>query len=229
MLQLRPTCECCDRLLPASSRDARICSFECTFCADCADTRLRGICPNCGGELVRRPIRPEAELAKFPASTERVFKPKGCKATSPGLGPTPDSIVVETFDSAPTSLLQAIDQGLEDHNLSVAPLQDVSPLSVIARDAHGQVLGGAVGRTWGGCCELLQLWVSKDQRSRGLGTRLLQQFENAARTRRCTVFYLTTLSYQAPDFYKRRGYSTAAEIAGYPDDIRKLLMLRIEA
>jgi hypothetical protein len=75
MLELRPGCECCDRDLPPDTRDARICSFECTFCADCADTKLGGVCPNCGGELERRPIRPAAKLAKNPASTRRVFKP----------------------------------------------------------------------------------------------------------------------------------------------------------
>ena len=80
MLELRPTCECCDRLLPASTADARICSFECTFCADCATNVLKGRCPNCTGELVRRPVRPAQALAKFPASTKRVLKDKGCAA-----------------------------------------------------------------------------------------------------------------------------------------------------
>lgn len=79
MLQLRPSCECCDRDLPPESLDARICTFECTFCVDCAQGVLHGICPNCGGELVRRPRRPAAKLAKFPASTQRVHKPDGCK------------------------------------------------------------------------------------------------------------------------------------------------------
>jgi hypothetical protein len=75
MLQLRPNCECCDRDLPPQSRDALICTFECTFCADCAETRFAGTCPNCGGDLVRRPIRPEPMLEKYPGSTERVRKP----------------------------------------------------------------------------------------------------------------------------------------------------------
>lgn len=82
MLQLRPSCECCDADLPPDSPDARICSFECTFCERCATTTLKGICPNCGGELVRRPIRPAAKLEKNPASTQRVFKPAGCRAAS---------------------------------------------------------------------------------------------------------------------------------------------------
>jgi len=79
MLDLRPNCECCGRDLPPDSPHAMICSFECTFCTDCAAGMLRGTCPNCGGELVRRPVRPPAMLAKYPASTERVLKPHaGC-------------------------------------------------------------------------------------------------------------------------------------------------------
>ena len=77
MLQLRPNCEGCDRDLPPASGEARICSFECTFCDDCAEGRFGGVCPNCGGDLVRRPIRPAALLAKYPASTERVVKAHG--------------------------------------------------------------------------------------------------------------------------------------------------------
>jgi hypothetical protein len=79
MLQLRPNCECCDRDLPADSGEALICSFECTFCAACATTVLKGKCPNCGGELVKRPRRPADKLAKYPASTQRVLKPQGCE------------------------------------------------------------------------------------------------------------------------------------------------------
>jgi hypothetical protein len=79
MLELRPNCECCDRDLPADSSDAFICSFECTFCRSCAQNRLGGKCPNCGGELVLRPRRPADRLAKYPASAERVYKPEGCK------------------------------------------------------------------------------------------------------------------------------------------------------
>ena len=77
MLELRPGCECCDRDLPPDSPDARICSFECTFCVDCA-RRLQGRCPNCGGDLVHRPLRPADKLAKYPPSSVRVFKPERC-------------------------------------------------------------------------------------------------------------------------------------------------------
>lgn len=78
MLQLRPNCECCNRDLPPESTEARICSFECTFCVTCAETVLDGKCPNCGGEMVVRPRRPADKLIKHPASTERVYNPAGC-------------------------------------------------------------------------------------------------------------------------------------------------------
>ena len=78
MLQMRPSCECCDRNLPPDSSDARICSFECTFCAACAEQILGGKCPNCSGELMPRPRRPPDKLDEHPASTERVHKATGC-------------------------------------------------------------------------------------------------------------------------------------------------------
>ena len=74
-LELRPNCECCDKDLSPEAADARICSFECTFCATCVAEKLPGgLCPNCGGEFVRRPIRPAAKLATSPGSTKRVLK-----------------------------------------------------------------------------------------------------------------------------------------------------------
>lgn len=76
MLQLRPSCECCDRDLPPDSPDAMICSFECTFCRDCATIVLKGRCPNCGGEFTPRPRRPAEKLARNPASTQRVYNPR---------------------------------------------------------------------------------------------------------------------------------------------------------
>jgi uncharacterized protein len=79
MLELRPNCECCNLDL-APDGAARICSFECTFCASCAEGALKGVCPNCGGELVARPRRPAALLAKYPPSTKRVVKAGGCAA-----------------------------------------------------------------------------------------------------------------------------------------------------
>ena len=77
-LQLRPNCEYCDKDLPPNAMDARICSYECTFCAACVETKLHNVCPNCGGGFVPRPIRPASEwrpglsVAKRPPSDKRV-------------------------------------------------------------------------------------------------------------------------------------------------------------
>ncbi len=77
-LQLRPNCEYCDKDLPPNSTQARICSYECTFCADCAESKLGNVCPNCGGGFVPRPIRPAREwrpgvsVTKHPPSSKRV-------------------------------------------------------------------------------------------------------------------------------------------------------------
>ena len=79
MLELRPNCECCDRDLPPDSPDAMICTFECTWCRDCVETVLLGVCPNCGGNLQPRPIRPAAALPANPPSTVRVLA-QGCRS-----------------------------------------------------------------------------------------------------------------------------------------------------
>lgn len=77
MLELRPNCEYCDKDLAVDAPDARICSYECTFCAACVETHLRNVCPNCGGGFVPRPIRPATawrdgvSRAHQPPSTER--------------------------------------------------------------------------------------------------------------------------------------------------------------
>ena len=75
MLELRPNCECCDKDLPPDSREAFICSFECTFCQDCMTARLNGHCPNCGGELVRRPVRPEEAPPRLHPAPPWAVKP----------------------------------------------------------------------------------------------------------------------------------------------------------
>lgn len=76
MLQIRPGCEHCDKDLDTDALDAMICTFECTFCDECASNIFNNVCPNCGGNFEKRPIRPAHLLEKYPASTVRVFKPK---------------------------------------------------------------------------------------------------------------------------------------------------------
>lgn len=76
MLEIRPNCEHCNKDLPNNSTDAMICSFECTYCKECAMEVFQNVCPSCSGNFVQRPIRSTKEIEKYPASTKKVFKPK---------------------------------------------------------------------------------------------------------------------------------------------------------
>lgn len=80
MLDLRPSCEHCDKALPYNATNAMICTFECTFCHDCVENILQQVCPNCGGGFEKRPIRPTSLLEKYPVSTKRGYKPVAIEA-----------------------------------------------------------------------------------------------------------------------------------------------------
>ncbi len=115
---------------------------------------------------------------------------------------------IDTYNTLPPEA-ELIDAGLGEFNQQAAPLHEVKPLAVIARNASGHVTAGAIGRTWDTACELQQLWVQPAQRGAGLGSALMKQFEQSAQARGCTVVYLETFSFQACPFYVRLGYSVA--------------------
>ena len=79
MLEIRPTCENCNKSLPHDSNEAMICTFECTFCTHCVSL-LKEVCPNCVGGFEKRPIRPSKLLQKYPVSTTIIYKPVNLKA-----------------------------------------------------------------------------------------------------------------------------------------------------
>lgn len=103
-------------------------------------------------------------------------------------------------------------------------MHNVQQLSVLARDSAGQITGGAIGRTWGKCCELQQLWVSTEARSLGMGTGLMDRFEHEALQRGCLLVYLDTFSFQARPFYEKRGFQVALETHGFTNGIVKYTM-----
>jgi GNAT superfamily N-acetyltransferase/ketosteroid isomerase-like protein len=123
-------------------------------------------------------------------------------------------------DNLPTEAAQIVDSGLGDSNSAAAPL------ACFAHSDTGEVLGGAIGRTWGSCCELQQLWVSPDQRRRGIGARLIIDFEQHAVKRGCTTFYLETFSFQAPALYRSLGYEVKVGLKGFGPGIEKYTMVR---
>lgn len=136
-----------------------------------------------------------------------------------------EDLAISIHDELPPEAA-LIDQGLGIANDRAAPLHEVRALSCFARDAAGEVIGGAIGRRWGSCCELQQLWVAAEQRRRGTGRRLVEAFEAHARTHGCTSFYLETFSFQAPALYRSLGYDVAHAHAVYPHGIVKYLMVK---
>ena len=128
-------------------------------------------------------------------------------------------------DDVPAEAGRIVDDGLGQANDAAAPMRDVVRLSCFA-NADGAIVGGAVGRTWGECCELQQLWVDPAYRHRGIGSKLVRLFEGRAAEHGCGTFYLETFSFQAPGFYRALGYRAAAEIGGFPGGIVRYLMVR---
>ncbi len=80
MLEIRPTCENCNKNLPYDALDAMICTFECTFCSACVTNILNNVCPNCGGGFEKRPIRPKESITKYPSSVKIIHKPVDIEA-----------------------------------------------------------------------------------------------------------------------------------------------------
>ncbi len=136
------------------------------------------------------------------------------------------TLVFSVHDQVVPEDAAAVDAGLDAANLTAGPIRDVRPLSAMARTADGRPVGGAVGRTWGECCELQQLWVSAAHRHQGVGSRLLQEFEQQAQARDCRLVVLDTFSFQAPEFYKTHGYEVAFEIRGYTQGVVKHTMMK---
>lgn len=140
--------------------------------------------------------------------------------------PSAPQVRIETGDTAAARAV--VDAGLDAHNLASAPLHEVRPLDAIASTHDGTVVGGAVGRTWGRRCELLQFWVAPAHRLQGTGSRLLAAFEREAAARGCELVYLDTWTFQAPGFYRARGYVEALRMDGYaPGLVRFTLHKRL--
>lgn len=132
--------------------------------------------------------------------------------------------LVTSHDDCPADAAAVIGSSLAGHNLAAAPLHEVRSVSSVARAADGTVLGGAIGRRWGGCCELQPLWLRDDQRGRGLGHRVLRAFETRAAALGCEGVLVETFSFQAPAFYARLGCTVEYERAVYPHGLGKLFM-----
>jgi GNAT superfamily N-acetyltransferase len=133
-------------------------------------------------------------------------------------------IVWEQTDAPVAADIAVVDDGLEASNRAAEDLADVRPLACFARLQTGKLIGGAVARSWGDCCELRQLWVDPAHRRRGIGRRLVEMVEQEARRRDCTLIYLETFSFQAPQLYLSLGFNVACEFRGFPGNVIKHIM-----
>ena len=134
----------------------------------------------------------------------------------------PYRVAIES-PAAPDALA-TVDAGIGEYSAPGAPFSNVRPLHVIATSDAGMVVGGAIGRTWGECCELQQLWVLAERRGNGTGTEILARFEREASGRGCRLAYLDTFSFQAPAFYTARGYVEVLRTVGFSGGVTKLTM-----
>ncbi|EHR70709.1 acetyltransferase [Burkholderiales bacterium JOSHI_001] len=133
---------------------------------------------------------------------------------------------VTAHDAPSPEECAAIDEGLGASNNTAAPLHEVNPIACFARRDDGTLLGGAVGRRWGTCAELQQLWVHPEHRRNGIGTALVQGFQSFAESKGCSALFLETFSFQAPGLYLSLGFSKVSELAIYPHGIVKYILVK---
>jgi N-acetylglutamate synthase-like GNAT family acetyltransferase len=127
---------------------------------------------------------------------------------------TARSIEIITGDSQQIEAFLA--QRIYEYNSRATGYFDAQGFFAIDRDASGEIQGGVSGYTWGGCCHVVNLWVTEAQRGCGLGTALLAAAERHAKQQNCRVVFLSSHSFQAPDFYERQGYQRLATVQGDP-------------
>jgi ribosomal protein S18 acetylase RimI-like enzyme len=112
--------------------------------------------------------------------------------------------------------IQFLENRIYAFNVACTGIRDGALLSIFVRDEMGAIEAGLFGWTWGGCCEVKDLWVHENRRGQGLGSKLLKAAEEEARARGCESVLLDTHSFQAPGFYRKLGYETVGVIEGYP-------------
>jgi ribosomal protein S18 acetylase RimI-like enzyme len=112
--------------------------------------------------------------------------------------------------------IEFLEDRLYEFNAGTTGISDGRSLAVFLRDERRHIVAGAAGHTWGGTCELRQVWVAAPFRGSGLGRRVMAEAEAEAVRRGCQQIVLTTYSFQAPDFYRRLGFEVVFELADYP-------------
>lgn len=120
--------------------------------------------------------------------------------------------------------VQFLEERLYEFNRAATGIEDGRGLGIFVRGEAGRILAAAAGHTWGGTCELRQVWVAEDRRRAGLGRRLIAAAEAEAVRRGCFQLVLVTHSFQAPDFYRKLGFEIVSELPEYPRGHAQLLL-----
>jgi GNAT superfamily N-acetyltransferase len=128
-----------------------------------------------------------------------------------------------TEDLTP-DVLAFLDDRIYEFNVDATGIADGRWLGVLVRDAAGELVAGLSGTTWGACCKVRDVWVRADLRGQGMGTRLLDAAEAEARRRGCRQVVLSSHSFQAPDFYRKRGFEVFAEVEDDPIGHREVYL-----
>ena len=122
------------------------------------------------------------------------------------------------FEDDPTpEQVRFLEDRLYDFNVAATGISDGRALAIFVRGEDGHVRAGLCVHTWGGCCEIRQVWVEESLRGQGLGRTLMEAAETEARQRGCRQILLATHSFQAPGFYQRLGFEILATVADYPE------------
>jgi len=138
---------------------------------------------------------------------------------------TPPELILGT-DPTPAEV-DFLEQRLYEFNSRATGISDALGLAIFGRDAQGEVVAGLCGHTWGGCCEIRQVWVHEKHRRQGIGRRLLELAETEARRRGCSQILLATHSFQAPEFYRKLGFEIVHSLPDYPRGHQHLHLRKI--
>ena len=129
------------------------------------------------------------------------------------------------FEPHPTpEQVQYLEDRLQEFNSRATGMRDGEWLAIFVKDERGRIVAGICGNTWGGGCEIRQLWVEESRRRQGLGSRLLDAAEQEARRRGCRQIVLTTFTFQAPAFYAKRGFEVLCAVDDFPRGHQNLFL-----
>jgi len=172
-------------------------------------------------------VIPDAELS---AALRAIVEDETRRALDPSrrvVMERPCGQTLEVCDELPPEDLQFLEERINEFNFATTRIRDARGLMIILRDTDRRIYAGLTGHTWGGVAEVRFLWVDEPRRHTGIGSRLLRAAESEARARGCRKIVLSTHSFQAPDFYGKRGYSVAGEFSEYPRGHRSIFLEKI--